>query len=174
MGQQAIEFQQIMIHYIPNEDRIVMRLNSSDDQQFAVAFSRRFVKTFWGPLIYVLSADPKFSAYDEATKQAAMEFKNEEIMSKADKATPFKLEGVTYPWGKDPLVVTKAIVKNPEGALPILGLYAENDLGFEFPSNHHVLHYLYKAIMNMMKDTGWDLDLNQLAQSMPKDKNKLN
>lgn len=174
MSQKEIEFQQVMIHFVPNEDRIMMRLNSSKNEQFSMALSRRFVKTVWSPLVYVLSADPQFSTYDEATKKAAMEFKNEEVMSKANHETPFQQEGVTYPWGETPLLATKAIVKHPENALPILGLYAENNLGFEFPSNHHVLHYIYKAISNMVKDIDWDLDLSQLAQTAPADKSKLN
>jgi len=173
MGQKHIVFEQVMLNYVPNEDRILMRLNSNNHEQFIMAFSRRFVKTIWPPLIYVLSADPNFSTYDQATKQAAMQFKNEEVVSKADKAKPFNLEDMSFPWGKEPVLATKAMVRNPESSSPILGIYAENNLGFDFPSDSHILHYLYKGLSDMVRQAEWALDLTSLGQSIV-DKNKLN
>jgi len=102
-----------------------------------------------------------------------MQFKNEEVVSKADKAKPFNLEDMSFPWGKEPVLATKAMVRNPESSSPILGIYAENNLGFDFPSDSHILHYLYKGLSDMVRQAEWALDLTSLGQSIV-DKNKLN
>ena len=46
MKPKTIEFSQVQIQYSPEEDRIMMRLNTKGDEQFIMAFTRKFVQTF--------------------------------------------------------------------------------------------------------------------------------
>jgi len=175
MAQKQLNFHQIQIQYSPEEDRIVMRLNSTDKEQYAMAFTRRFVMSFWPALVQVLSSDPNFSSYDQKTQKAAMEFQHQDVISKADYEKPFDNEDMTFPWGEAPLLAYKAIIKTPQDSLKVLGIYDKNNVGLEFAGNHHVLHYLYKGIMDLNEQVGWHIDLQSLlSDAMQIDKGKLN
>lgn len=164
MTQFSFDFHQVHIQYLPEEDRIVIKINSKKNEQFSIAFTRRFTRVFWPVLLDVLVSDPAFAAYDPTTKHVAAEFKHEKIMASADTQKPFQQENVSYPWGETPQLMAKAIVKKPtqgEGLMSI-GLYANNNLGFEFPANHPFLHYLYKGFLDLEKATDWNLQLQDL------------
>lgn len=167
MADTTFEFHQVQIYYSPEEDRIILKVNSRDDQQFSMAFTRRFTKTIWPVLLDVLISDPLFAGYDNATKQAAADFKNQEVLASADLEKPFQEDNLTYPWGQTPLIAAMATLSRPPEGLLVLGIYAQNKVGFEFPANHHFLHYLYKGLLDLEKATEWDLSLAELSsQSM--------
>ena len=123
----------------------------------------------------VLSYDPNFVNYDTATQQAALAFQHQEVLDNANYEQPFKMDNMQYPWGQTPLLANKAVIKKPEESLPILGIYSANNIGFEFPSNHNVLHYLYKGLSDLVNRIGWDINLQNLLDNAPKpDKRHLN
>ena len=67
------------------------------------------------------------------------------------------------------------MIKSAENGLLILGIYTIDNIGFEFPSNHNILHYLYQGLSDLVGKVGWEINLQKLLdESTLPDKHRLN
>ena len=162
-----MQFHQIFLGYVPVEDRLYLRLNTTDKHQYHIMFTRRFVKLMWPLLNKVMASDVEIVSYDNKTKRAAAAFKHEKMMEGASYQKKFVDEGLTYPWGKEPLLIVRAIVKSMPNGKQGLGFYCADGKGFEFPSDNKVLHYIYSTLEKVVKQADWDLVLEKLSLDEP-------
>jgi hypothetical protein len=173
---QVFAITQVNIRFIPEEDRLLFSMNTTDKQQFRFYFTRRWVKLFWPNLTKILEAEMPDASFDTPSKEAAVAFQHEVAMSDAEYDKPFETENVTYPWGDEPLVATEVRFKEPPMELPSIGIYAANGIGLEFNCGHKILHYFYQVLPEATERAGWDMVLAraEYVTSIPVDSSKLN
>lgn len=102
------------VTYLPEQDRILMRVNTTEGEEMRVWITRRLMVGLWPLLSKMLtehllkleSAGASLDAADEALKRMLAEFRKEEFLRHADFDTPFREEDPRLPLGEDPLLVT--------------------------------------------------------------------
>ena len=163
----AMDIHQLSVNYIQEQDRILMRINTTADEELRLWFTRRLSlgllpmlgKIVAGQTAKLEAAKPERispnALADEQTKQMLAEFKRQELLQKADFQTPYKEKAITLPLGTEPLLVTEVnVTPLPTGQLQLR--FNEKIPGVETPRGfqvsleqnlvHGFMHLLHKAV----------------------------
>jgi hypothetical protein len=110
---------QLSVNYLQEQDRILVRINTTDAAELRLWFTRRLTLGL-APLLGKIVAEhvarqeaiksPHISpmaAADAVTQQMLADFKKQEHLQKSDFQTPFKDNGTQLPLGAEPLLVTE-------------------------------------------------------------------
>jgi len=147
--------------YNPEEDRILFRVNSTDQKEFRFWVTRRFTLLLLQVLSNHLAADPDISLQGtREAKQAVMEFKKEKAMKDADFKRPFQEEEVEYPLGKETLLAFK-ITSNMIGDNLQLGIHPKDAQGINMVINRDINTTLTQLLLGAAKKAGWNLALTK-------------
>ncbi len=160
-----MDIHQLSVVYQHEHDRILVRINTTADQELRLWFTRRLCMGFM-PLLTQIVADQvaKLEAVkpgaivpvaDASTKQMLSDFKRAELLEKADFVTAYKEQSRDFPLGSQPLLVTEInVTPLPTGQLQIK--FNEKLSGADAPRAflvsleqklvHGFLHLLDKAI----------------------------
>ena len=140
---------QINFSYMPVEDRVLFRFNTSDSAEFRLILTRAISIKVLAQLesIIRINLEREYPAIAEDSLRAVGEFKRDEVIEKSDYRTPFSSSAVTYPIGEQPLLVTGLVTSVVDGALL---------LGFQLPTNQTLNisldHNLALAINKLFRD----------------------
>jgi hypothetical protein len=121
---------QLSVNYLQEQDRILVRINTTEGAELRLWFTRRLSLGLM-PLLQKIVTEqvakqealksitisPTASA-DARTKAMLAEFKKEESLQKSDFQTPFKEKPAQLPLGAKPLLVTEVnVTPLPNGQL---------------------------------------------------------
>lgn len=162
-----MDIHQLSVNYQQEQDRILMRINTTAGEELRLWFTRRLSLGLL-PLLGKIVADqvakleaakpghisPSATA-DAQTKQMLVEFKRQELLQKSDFATPYKELPNKLPLGSEPLLVTEVnVTPLPTGQLQLK--FNEKIPGQDMPRGfqvsleqnlvHGFLHLLNKAV----------------------------
>jgi hypothetical protein len=119
-----MKLDQLSARYHPDEDRILVRMNTSTDDELRVWLTRRLCLKLWPSLNAVVTdrvalaegaRDPSRAAAalsDGHTRQMLADFQRQESLQNADFKTPFRSQPKQLPLGADPLLVTEVCLRN--------------------------------------------------------------
>jgi hypothetical protein len=108
-----MQIHQMSVTYVPEQDRILMRINTREGEEMRLWLTRRLMVGLW-PLMTKLLTDhllkleaagTTLTAADESLKKMLTDFRKEEFLSKADFETPYQ-EAPKLPLGQEPLLIT--------------------------------------------------------------------
>ena len=114
-----MKLDQLAARYHPAQDRILLRMNTSDGQELRLWLTRRLCLNLWPKLKTIVAErialeegarDPSRTAAataDEQTRQMLADFHRQKTLEKADFKTPFRDAPRQLPLGSDPLLVTE-------------------------------------------------------------------
>jgi hypothetical protein len=106
---------QMSVTYLPEQDRILMRINTTDGEEMRIWLTRRLMVGLWPLLSRMLTdhllkldtAGASIEAADDELKKMLADFRKEEFLRQADFETPYKEAPQTrLPLGEEPLLVT--------------------------------------------------------------------
>jgi hypothetical protein len=157
---------QLSVNYLQEQDRILLRINTTDSAELRLWFTRRLTLGLTPLLTRVVAdmvakqeavASPHSLAAtaDAQTKALLAEFKKEASLQTSDFATPFKDLPAQLPLGSEPLLVTEVnMTPLPGGQLQMA--FSENLPDTPHPRNfqvtleanliHGFVHLLEKAL----------------------------
>ncbi|MBF0421690.1 MAG: hypothetical protein HQL73_01720 [Magnetococcales bacterium] len=157
---------QMQIIYSQIADRMMLRINTLDRQEFRFWLTRRFVKRLWPGLAQTVAQQVRPEAsHSPQARAAVMEMMHESAISQADFNTQFEAQAETTPMGLEPILISKARLLPMKPNLVVLALYPETGPGIELALDQHLLHALCKLLQDSMSHTDWDLKL-QLTESI--------
>jgi hypothetical protein len=115
---------QLSVHHDERQDRLLLRLNTQDLQEFRFWLTRRMTLRLMPAIqqsaVRLEAAQPGVAATDAPTQHLLSEFKRDAFLKKADFATPFENRATQWPLGAEPLLITDAhLTIKPSGALEI-------------------------------------------------------
>ena len=108
-----MQIHQLSVTYQGEQDRILLRVNSTGGEEMRMWLTRRLMHGLW-PLLgklhtdQVIKNEPSTSAAgsgDEEIKRLFTEFRKEEFLQEADFETPYQ-DKPNLPLGSEPLLVT--------------------------------------------------------------------
>lgn len=115
---------QLSVHHDERQDRLMLRLNTQDRQEFRFWLTRRMTQRFLAAVeqsaARLEAAQPGVAATDSTSQQILTELKRDAFLQKADFATPFDTQASLRPLGEQPMLITDAhITMKARGALEI-------------------------------------------------------
>jgi hypothetical protein len=115
---------QLSVHHDERQDRLLLRLNTQDLQEFRFWLTRRMTLRLMPAIqqsaVRLEAAQPGVAATDAPSQHLLTELKRDAFLKKADFATPFETRATQWPLGAEPLLITDAhLTIQPNGALEI-------------------------------------------------------
>jgi len=157
---------QIQMSFNPSEDRILLRMNTTDSTNFQFWLTRRYVKLLWPVLISMLAKDEQISTQQsEQAKQEVLSFQHQEAAQKMDYSQEYQSEAEQEPLGSEPVLLGKISVNQREDGTQILSMHPEIGEGVELALNQTLLHSIYKLLQDTVAKADWDIDLTQSLNS---------
>ncbi len=153
------QLHQINMEYQPVEDRLVLKVNTTDRKEVRLWFTRRFTKQFWDALLNILEQNPEIMRHqDDDAKKAMMAFQQENVLQDDQFKKKFDETAVEFPLGQDPVLVTgfQYQPKGPDG-VPRMVFQISTGSEMGVPVNDQIIHSFVKLLMQVSKATGWDL-----------------
>ncbi len=143
---------QLSIRHIAEQDRLLVRLNTADGEEYRLWLTRRMLAILQPHLKKLLSNSGQGAAdlpQDEAGKQMLSEFRQEAVLQQSDFATPFNPQPAALPLGPEPLLVTHAqFAAAAGGALDIM---FEEILPGQVTPRGLTVHLEYPLLVGMMR-----------------------
>lgn len=109
-----MQIHQMSVTYLPEQDRILMRINTTDNEEMRLWLTRRLMVGLWPLLTRMLtehllkleSAGAAVTGANPELKRMLADFRKEEFLQHADFDTPYKESQPRLPLGEEPLLVT--------------------------------------------------------------------
>lgn len=157
---------QIQVRYMPQEDRILLRIKTTDRMEFRFWLTRRYVKLLWPIIIKMLEADHSVQLQTNAeAKSAVLSFQHQKAVQESDFATKFRDDSADLPLGESPVVLAKIQLKKRGKEGNVLCMHPENGKGIELAMNETLLHSFSKLLTDAVSISGWDIELRLPADS---------
>jgi len=106
---------QMSVTYLPEQDRILMRINTTDGEEMRLWLTRRLMVGLWPLLSKMLTehllrmeaAGASLETADDELKKMLADFRKEEFLRQADFETPYQdTTRKRFPVGEEPLLIT--------------------------------------------------------------------
>jgi len=150
---------QINMEYRAVEDRIVLRLNTTDQKEFRLWMTRRFARQLWDALMKIMAQNPGIQKFqDPDAQKAMMAFEQDRVVKKEQFEQKFSENAADFPLGKEPQLLTgfayhAAAEKNPGR----IAFQTQKGADINLPVNDQIVYSMAKMLANIVKQTGWDL-----------------
>lgn len=155
---------QIQIRHDEAEDRLLLRLSTTDHCEFRFWLTRRFTKRLWGMLVQMLEWDRavKEQVIPE-TRRAVLEIQHEGYSRQADFAKQFEEPAQEaprrMPLGEAPVLLARANGKKVDNGAQLLGLHPLQGQGIDITLDTRLLHVFTRLLREQVAKTGWDMNL---------------
>ena len=134
---------QITMSYSTEDDRMLLRVSTTDKTEYRLWLTRRFVRVLWGALIQVLEREPSLKkGLTPKVKKAVVAMQHHEAVSAADfsRGHDEGYDDLTSNTGPQ-LVVGGSVTPGDKG-LTGLRLKTRDGRDFNFALNKNLLHAL--------------------------------
>ncbi len=155
-----MQLRQISVDFDPAEDRLRMRIASSEGQEVALWLTRRCVKLMWPLLMKMVEASPRVQlhAADPQARAALVGFRHEQAMQQADFSKPYQ-EPRERPLGAAPILVARIHTGRDESGNHVLSLLPAEGQGINLSMDENLLHSCCRLLQNASAKAEWDFAL---------------
>lgn len=162
------QLEQFSASYDAAQDRLLLRIRSSDDAEFRFWITRRYLALLWPLLMKMADEFSARKATDPATRNTLAELAHGEAVNKADFGSAYR-EGSIYPLGEDPVLLGRVTVKPMQGNTQTLTLLPQEGQGINLDLDEKLVHVLARLLQQaaVAADWGLSLDINPGAGAVP-------
>jgi hypothetical protein len=151
---------QMQIVFVPEQDRLLFRLRTTDGSEMKLWLTRRYVKLLWNVMKQMLGKLHSGKDADGRTSEAQLSFQHEQALAKMNFATPYQEAPHAYrPLGEEPVLVANIQVKPGLENTQMLCMHPVRGSGIEIAMDSFWLHSLCKLLVGAVKSADWDLNL---------------
>lgn len=149
------------MEYSPSQDRLVLKINTTDKQEARLYLTRRFTRELWDTLIKILEQQPDIKKQtNPQVKKAMMAFEQEAKTKSESFEQKFEKQAESFPIGEEPVLVTgfKFVPKGKEGG-PRMIFVTDQKQELGIPAVSQILYSFAKLLSQAVAVTGWDISL---------------
>ena len=155
---------QIQISHDETEDRLLLRLSTTDDCEFRFWLTRRFIKRLWKMLLQMLEWDRAVnSQVDPDTRRTVLDLQHEGYTREADYSQQFRAHAPDAPprlvLGEAPVLLAKAEGKKRADGVHVLRLHPMRGQGIDINVDTRLLHIFTRLLREQVARTDWDMNL---------------
>jgi hypothetical protein len=147
--------------YNAQEDRILLRVLSTQRAEFRFWMTRRYAKLLWAVMVKMLERDPAAAVHhDEGVRRTVMGVQHARAVQQGEFAKPYDDSGgKVLPLGGDPVLLARVTGTQPENQPPTLSLHPQQGQGIDIGVNTGLLHMISKLLVDAVAQSDWDLKL---------------
>lgn len=151
---------QIQIRADEHEDRLLLRLSTTDGCEYRFWLTRRFVKQLWGLLLKMVEWDKAVQQqFDASMRQTVLQIQHEGFAQQGDFSRGFEEAPRTFPLGQMPVLLCSGKGVRRDNALYVLSLYPAQGQGLDMTLDTRLLHIFGKLLRDAVARTDWGIDL---------------
>jgi hypothetical protein len=162
---------QLQLAFDAAEDRVLFRVSTTQQEEFRVYLTRRFVKMLWPHLVRALENTVVAKAPAPEARREVLAFEQDKALRETDFSQPFA-EGQTeaprrFPLGETPFVVTQGQLRLEAAGGYKLVLNPASGPGLEIGLNGRLLHSFSTLLEAAARKAEWDLPFLAQPQAPP-------
>lgn len=159
---------QMQMLFVPEEDRVLFRVNATDGKQFRLWLTRRYVQLMLQALQRHNDSDPDVTTLTSPeAKKAVQSFKQEQATQQANFEQAFREEAQELPLG-DSAILAFRLNYRLERDILHLGLEPKQGQGINLAINRDINASITKLIHAAATQADWRLELAQKPLSETK------
>ncbi|MCB1733915.1 MAG: hypothetical protein H6981_07950 [Gammaproteobacteria bacterium] len=148
----------MQLKFDPQQDRLLLRVNSLDKQQLRFWLTRRIVKRLLPPLIDLLQKSVAGDRSGDAKTAAALfEFEQQTVRDHVDFVSEFDDDATSLPLGEDGLLIETVSLTTHEGGDVSVKLANNSNTSATLRLNEKLLHSLFAILRQALAVADWDL-----------------
>ena len=154
-----MSLRQINIQYVPEQDRLLMRISSGTNEEVLLWLTRRCVKLLWPALVNLAGSVPDIltQSHPEA-KTALLGMRHEEALASADFSKPYEASA-EHPLGAEPILVARVQARRSEEGAFVLTLLPGKGQGVNLALDEKLLHSVCGLLQKVVSNTEWEMKL---------------
>jgi len=155
---------QIQIIHDETEDRLLLRLSTTDSCEFRFWLTRRFTKRLWPMLVKMLEWDRAVTQQvDPETRHTVLDLQHEAYSQQADFTQKFEEPAHGAPrrllLGEAPVLLATAKGTKRDGGGQTLSLHPPTGQGVDINLDTRLLHIFTRLLREQVAKTDWDVNL---------------
>ena len=156
-----MNLRQIKLDFVPEHDRLLMCISTSDGKELLLWFTRRCVKLVWGLLVKMVEASPAVmrSGASAEARAALLGMEHEKAVREADFSKPYA-GGGERPLGAEPILVARIQTGRDERGNHVMTLLPSKGQGVNLCLDERLLHSFCKLMQDAVGKAEWDLKLS--------------
>lgn len=156
-----VNIHQIQMAYNAQEDRILLRVLSTQRAEFRFWMTRRYVKLLWTVIVKMLERDPAAAVHaDESARRTVLGVQHAVTVEKGEYSKPYDDAGAkVLPLGVEPVLLARVTGKHGENEQRTLSLHPQQGQGIDIGVNTALLHMISKLLTDAVAQSDWDLKL---------------
>ncbi|MAY66575.1 MAG: hypothetical protein CMM77_05565 [Rhodospirillaceae bacterium] len=168
------------VTYVPTEDRMMLRIATSEKTEYRLWLTRRFIATLWPALGGQLAqtadlsglrpqsndadgpagaSEPPAAAVPPKVRDAVLGMEHQAAVQESDFSRKHDEDTVDLTANTGPMVVTGAKVKPWDGKKLVLGFQTSNDMNVTVTLDKKLLHGFCHMVATTVQKAGWGLAL---------------
>jgi len=151
--------EQFNASYDATQDRLLLRIRSSDDAEFRFWITRRYLALLWPPLMKMADDFSARKSADPLTRNTLAELAHGEAVGKADFASRYQ-GGLLFPLGEDPVLLARITVQPLRGDTQTLTLLPQQGQGINLDLDEKLVHVLARLLQQAAVAAEWGLTLD--------------
>lgn len=152
------------VSFDPQQDRLLLRVSTSEAQEFQFWLTRRMVVRIWPRLVTVLQAAPL--AAKTALGTAPLEFRHAAAVQQADFATPYAVAGKAPVLAAEPMLVSQFSLAETAAGRYQMMLAGQAGASVNVTLAADLLHGLVKLVQDATRSAEWGVTLELPAAVM--------
>ena len=151
---------QLKLDFIPEHDRLLLRVSTDDQQEVRLWLTRRALRLMWPLLVQMVRSSPEVTLQSNPqARDALVGMQHEQALSRANFAKPFDEVPREMPLGTEPILVARIQSNKDEGGNQVLGLLPQQGQGIHLTLDNTLLHSFCKLVQNAVAKSDWDITL---------------
>jgi len=160
------QLRQVNASYIPEQDRLLLKINTAGQTEFRFWITRRYLALLWQILRQMAGGFGKAGlALDSATRAEVASLAHQEVKKGMDVSTQYQ-EGNHFPLGEEPVLLAKITTHKPDASgNRKLSLLPEQGEGINLNLDENLTHSLMQVLQEPAAKADWGLNLNLLPDA---------
>ena len=147
------------MQFSPEEDRIVLRLNTMKQEAFRFYVTRRYVQVLWPVLNRLLESDFRRREPEKGhVAKDVLDFERQRAMGGANFGQAYAEDRMSFPLGEEIQLLTGVRVKEGPKGGNILCLITAGGKALEFGVNSGFLHTFGELLKGTVQKADWGLN----------------
>ena len=153
---EAPRLKQINVSYINAEDRLMLKVSTTDDKEYRAWCTRRLTKVLLErlELSFEQEVDEKNVVPQETRREVARIKHEGEVVEKAFEA-PYEAEPMEYPLGEEGVLITGLTEKQLANNTIALSLNGPEGVGLTLNLDNRLRHQLYELLSRAVSRAAW-------------------
>lgn len=158
---------QIQFQFVPVEDRLLLKMNTTDKEEFSFFLTRRYVSLLYPFLTKLLQADSGVNQHqannsannaqnNKPIRDEMVKLQQQGSIEKTHTNVPYQNDGLSHPLGNEPILLANISTNTNSGELK-LSLTPEKGQGVSFSLDQNLTHLLRNLLLESLKATDWQL-----------------